>query len=290
MDTKIWKLICRAIRSADRSVSHLGRRPKYSDQQIVKMYIWSVAHDRPLCWACERSHYNTMYRPKQLPSISQFCRRVKRKRIQQMLEAISSYFVRCQMPAAGVAFFDGKPLVVSEYSKDPDAKVGYADGRMRRGYKLHGFVTKDGWIAGFQIHSLNVGEPNIARSMLDVVTPGTLILAAGNYDGGLLYQAIADRKSILLTRLRSTKRSKKQLKRVCPARLAAITHWQDCTEVCEQTMKARDEVERIFGALTSFGGGLAPLPAWVRRLMRVRRWVTAKIIIYHARLFSRKAV
>jgi hypothetical protein len=287
MDTKIWKLICRAIRSADRRIPRTGRRPKYTDQQIVKMYLWSVAHDRPLCWACERSHYNTMYRPKRLPSISQFCRRVKMPRIQQMLEAISSYFIRCQVPA-GVAFFDGKPLVVSEYSKDPDAKIGYADGRMRRGYKLHGFVTQDGWVAGFQTHSLNVGEPNTACSLLDVVNPGTLILADGNYDSGPLYQAIADRKSMLLTRLRSTKRSEKQLKQVCAARRAAIILWQDHAEVCEQTMKARDEVERIFGALTSFGGGLAPLPAWVRRLPRVRRWVTAKIIIYHARLSLRR--
>jgi len=287
MDTKIWKLICQAIRSADRRIPRIGRRPKYTDQQIVKMYLWSVAHDRPLCWACNRSHYNTMYRPRQLPSISQFCRRVKMPRIHQMLEALASYFLR-HRASTGVAFFDGKPLVVSEYSKDPDAKIGYADGRMRRGYKLHGFVTQDGWVAKFAIHSLNVGEPNTARSLLDAVTPGMLILADGNYDSGPLYQAVADRKSLLLTRLRSSKRSEKQLKRVCPARRAAIILWQNYADVCEQTMKARDEVERIFGALTCFGGGLAPLPAWVRRLPRVRRWVTAKIIIYHARLFLRK--
>ncbi len=204
-----------------------------------------------------------------------------------MLEVVSGYFLRRQV-LAGVAFLDGKPLVVSEYSKDPDAKIGYADGRMRRGYKLHGFVTKDGWIADFAIHSLNVGEPNTARSLLDSVTPGTLILSDGNYDSGPLYQAIADRKSLLLTRLRSNERSQKQLKRVCPARRTAINLWQDYAKVCGQTMKVRNEVERIFGALTCFGGGLAPLPAWVRRLPRVRRWVTAKIIIYHARLFLRK--
>jgi hypothetical protein len=288
MDAKIWKLICRAIRSADRRIPRNGRRPKYTDQQIVKMYLWSAGHDRPLCWACNRNHYATIYRPRQLPSISQFCRRVKMSRIQQLLESVDSYFLRHQTPAE-VAFFDGKPLVVSEYSKDPDAKIGYAEGRMRRGYKLHGFVTQDGWIAGFAIHSLNVGEPNTARSLLDAIIPGTLVLADGNYDSGPLYQAIADRQSLLLTRLRSTARSEKQMKRMCPARRAAVILWEDYTDVCEETMKTRDEVERIFGALTCFGGGLAPLPAWVRRLPRVRRWVTAKIIIYHARLFIRKA-
>jgi len=38
---------------------------------------------------------------------------------------------------------------------------------------------------------------------------------------------------------------------------------------------------------TSFEG-LAPLPAWVRRLERVERWITAKVIIYHARLLVRE--
>ena len=49
-------------------------------------------------------------------------------------------------------------------------------------------------------------------------------------------------------------------------------------------LKARDEVERAFGVLTSTAGGLGPLPAWVRTLGRVRRWVGAKIILYNARL------
>ena len=288
MDAEIWKLICRAIRSADRRIDRTGRKPKYTDQQILKMYLWSVGHDRPLCWACDRRHYNTMYRPKQLPSISQFCRRVKSPRIQRLLQAVAGYFTQRQEPAS-VAFLDGKPLVVSEYSKDPDAKIGYADGRMRRGYKLHGFVRKDGWIAEFAVHPLNVGEPNTARSLLGAMAPGTLVLADGNYDSGPLYRAIANRDSLLLTRLRSQRRSEERLKKICPARLAAIALWQNHPEMCEQRMKERDEVERIFGALTSFGGGLAPLPAWVRRLPRVRRWVTAKIVIYHARLYLRSA-
>ena len=288
MDTEVWKLICRAVRSADRRIRRTGRRPKYTDQQITKMYLWSVWHDRPLCWACVRSHYSRLYRPRELPSVSQFCRRIKTARLQRILQAVNTYFVQRQ-PTAGVAFLDGKPLVVSEYSKDPDARTGYADGKMRRGYKLHGFVTEHGLIAGFAIHSLNVGEPNTARSLVDAMAPGTLVLADGNYDSGPLYQAIANRRSLLLTKLRSHARSARQMKTMCPARRAAVHLWEDYPAICEQTMKTRDEVERIFSALTCFGGGLAPLPSWVRRLDRVRRWVTAKIIVYHARLFIRKA-
>jgi hypothetical protein len=50
----------------------------------------------------------------------------------------------------------------------------------------------------------------------------------------------------------------------------------------------RAAIERIFAALTGFGGGLTTLPPWVRRIGRVTRWVTAKIAIYHARLRVRK--
>ena len=45
----------------------------------------------------------------------------------------------------------------------------------------------------------------------------------------------------------------------------------------------RNAIERRFGAWVSFGGGLGPLPAWVRRFSRVRNWVQAKILVAGAR-------
>ena len=39
--------------------------------------------------------------------------------------------------------------------------------------------------------------------------------------------------------------------------------------------------------LTCTGGGLWNLPAWVRGLDRVRRWVGVKIVLYNARLALR---
>ena len=53
--------------------------------------------------------------------------------------------------------------------------------------------------------------------------------------------------------------------------------------------KARDAVERASGVLTRTAGGPAPLPAWVRTLPRVRRWVGAKRIPYDARLKAQEA-
>ena len=47
--------------------------------------------------------------------------------------------------------------------------------------------------------------------------------------------------------------------------------------------RERTRIERVFGHLTCTPGLLGPLPAFVRGLPRVRRWVGAKICLYHAR-------
>ncbi len=78
------------------------------------------------------------------------------------------------------------------------------------------------------------------------------------------------------------------LRRMGPQRRFAIDLHQHLGKGYRVLLDMRDQVERIFSALTGFGGGLTTLPSWVRRLDRVSRWVTAKIAIYHARLRCRR--
>ena len=132
MDRDIWLQLVAAVRSADRRTERRGRQPRYSDQQILKMLLWTIWHDRPLCWACDRNHYTTMYRPRQLPSVSQFCRRVRTRRVHAMLQAANSYLAGGKGPVR-LSFLDGKPLPVSNYSRDPEARDGYANGAMACG-------------------------------------------------------------------------------------------------------------------------------------------------------------
>ena len=68
----------------------------------------------------------------------------------------------------------------------------------------------------------------------------------------------------------------------------AVEFWEEQPEAAKRLYDQRVEIERIFSRLTCFGGGLSPLPSWVRRLDRVTLWVTAKIAIYHARLIIRE--
>jgi IS5 family transposase len=286
MDREIWNRICAAVRSADRRVGRTGRRPTFSDQQIVKMLIWVGAHDRPLCWGCDRRHYNRLYRPTRLPSISQFCRRVKTGRVQAMLAAVNAYLTRSEQPTRR-AFLDGKAMILSDYTHDADARTGRASTGFAKGYKLHALATQDGRIPAFAVTPLNVGEPTTARTLTEAIEPHTLVLADANYDSCALYQAVADRGARLLTPLKGRSRQARGLRRMPLARRRAIGRWDRHPHWCVRILHRRDAIDRVFGAMVSFGGGLHGLPPWVRGLDRVTRWITVKVVVYHARLQHR---
>ena len=105
MDSHVWRLVYATVRSVDRSVPREGRSKRYSDVLIVGMYLWSVWHDRPLCWACDRCHYGSLFRPRRLPSVSQFCKRMQSERCQRVLERVYERLARKDKIAVRQAAF-----------------------------------------------------------------------------------------------------------------------------------------------------------------------------------------
>lgn len=287
MDKKIWSTITQIVVSLNRSIKKFGRRTQYSDVLVVRMYLWSVWHDRPLSWACCRDHYNSLFRPRSLPSVSQFCRRVKTKRFKVIIDAVNERLTQ-RDEETKVSFFDGKPLPVGENTCDKEAKNGYAGGGFRHGYKLHVWATEDGRIPLFRVLAMNAGEPNTARELLSRIDRGGLVLADANYDSAKLYKAVDERGGYLLTPLKGRAKSKNHLKHMPESRKRALKLWEKFPGYCESLLRYRCTIERIFSALTCFGGGLSPLPSWVRKLSRVEKWVSAKIIFYHARLLVKQ--
>jgi hypothetical protein len=288
MDKRIWDIITRVIVSVNRSFRRAGRRPAYSDVLILRMYFWAVWHDRPLCWAADGEHYGRWFCPRQLPSRSQFCRRVKTERFTVLL---SEVFRRLAERPEGesLLFLDGKALPVSESTRDPEATTGRGNGRFSRGYKLHALGTEDGRIRAFSVRPLNEHEvPVTQRELVDHIPAKTLVLADGNYDSDKLYDQVYQRGSWLFTRLKGQRaESSGRLRRMSFARRTVHSLWGEQEQLCWSAYRERTQIERIFSALSSFGGGLGPLPSWVRRLERVTRWVTAKLTIYHARIRAR---
>lgn len=278
MSSQVWQTVYTTIRLANRSIPRYGRRPVFPDTLIVALYFWAVAHDRPLCWAAQRCNYTSVFRPRQLPSRSQFCRRIKSPSCQALLDAVYAQLAH-RDDATPFSFLDGRALPVGPYTQDPDAARGYRAGGWAWGYKLHAIVTEDGRFTQIRVEPLNVSETKVACKMVGQATLGGVLLADANYDDGKLYDAVCQRRTLLFTPLPENAGGGHRPQSW--ARLLAAEIWKAGEPLF---YSKRREVERYFGQLSAFGGGLAPLPAWVRTLVRVRRWVTAKITIYHARL------
>ena len=284
MDGHIWKEIYQAIRRADRSLARVGRRPTYTDGLIVGMYMWSVWHDRPLCWACDRRNYSSLFRPRRLPSVSQFCKRIHSERCDDILQYLQTHLAGLES-FTELSFIDGRAMRVGPYSKDREAKSGFAPGGMAKGYKLHAWATEDGRIPVWSVMPLNIGEKTVAGEMLCYGRASGIVLADGGYDAGWLYDRVDNDGGLFITPLpKNVGGGHRPQSR---ARLRAATYWSN---VGGYVYRERLRIEQFFAHLSAFGGGLGQLPPWVRTLRRVRRWIGAKLIIYHARLTLRKAV
>jgi len=288
VDKNVWTVLRNAIRSAERSVPRLTRRPQFSDRLIVQMYFWTVAHDRPRNFATRRDNYASAFRPRRLPSYSQFCRRLHMSRVLAMIEHVHHRLATSPQPV-NLAFIDGKAMPVSESSKDPDARTGRGHGKFSRGYKLHALATEDGRIPLFCVRPMNDAEPRVSREViLPQLRSGLVVIGDGNYDSKHLYEIVRERGSWFFAPPKKQPQKRTSWRRTNPARREAVEVWEKRPRLARSVYKLRTEIERIFSRLSCFGGGLAPLPAWVRRLDRVTLWVTAKIAIYHARLLLRE--
>ena len=284
MDSHVWHEIYRTIVLVNREIPRLGRRPRYSDSLIVAMYVWSVAHDRPLCWACDRRNYGSCFRPRALPSVSQFCKRIKTARCTKMLQRMHERLSHLGWEQE-LSFIDGRALPVGPHTKDPDARAGRASGGFARGYKLHAWAAQDGRIPVWSVMPLNVNEKPVAHELLRYRRADELVLADGEYDSRALYDAVSEDGGHFLTPL--PQNAGKGHVPQSPVRNAAALAWQG---IAGYVYRERSGVERTFAHISAFGGGLAGLPPWVRTLPRVRRWVGTKLIIYHARWNLRKRV
>ncbi len=281
MSSHVWKLVYHSLRRVNKRIPKKGRACQYSDTLIVAMYLWTVFHDRPLCWAVDRSNYSSVFRPRRLPSRSQFGRRIRSARCQALLDALNRELAKVE-EVPNIFLMDSRPLRVGPYSRDPDVRTGYTKDGFAKGYKLHALATKRGEIVAWRLTPLNRNDKPVARELIEEARPQGLVLADGAYDSGAIYDQVLEHKALLLTPLPENVGGGHRPQSA--ARMLAARMWANGAE---DLFRERLGIERIFSQQSSFGGGLAPLPAWVRRWSRVWRWVAAKLVLYHARLALR---
>lgn len=273
MEGRLWLIVVSLLPSEQER----SRKQTYSSRVILMVGLWAILHDRPFCWACCPEHWPEAERPERLPHPSTLSRRWRRADLAQAADAVHSAAME-QLPCqGGVVAIDGKPLIVSDVSKDPDAKNGRGTRGMARGYKLHAVTDVGGVVRCFEVTSLNVNERKPAKRLLhELPSPIRRAVGDGNYDGAPLHRLLERSGVKLYTPVINNYAGP----RTHPRRRVLVRLLQHA--VGQKLLHWRDQIERCFGLMGNVGFGLKGLPNWVRRQHRVARWVWGKIVLYHA--------
>ena len=264
-----------------------GKGWLYTTTDIVMVYFWAAVHDRPMCWATDKQNWPEDLCPRHLPSQSQLSRRMRGNDVVELMTEIENKFVAvCGADQRVIRIIDGKPLEISNVSKDADAGYGRSARGMHRGYKLYCVWTAAPIPLAWGLAGMNVSEKAMARHLIPSLPGGGYLLGDTEYDANALYDLADDAGHQLVVPKRQKKKGLGH-RRQSPNRLRSI-------ELLKGTFgkslyKLRRQIERDFGTLVSFGGGLTCLPAWVRRFHRVRNWVHAKLLINATRWYLKHA-
>lgn len=281
MERELWKLLYTIAIRLDVKWGTW----KFNASDVLGVYFWAVVHDRPMTWAlCEQNWPEDLWRSVML-SQSTLSRRMRKDSTQRLMLEIEQTWLALIMASVWLlSRIDGKPLPVSRVSKDHDAAFGRGAGGMQKGYKLHAVWCNGPLPLAWALTAMNVSEKTIARELIPSLPGCGYLLGDSEYDANALYELAAAAGYQLL----APKRHKlKGISRhpQSPLRLRGIEMMK--RPFGKTIHRFRNQIERDFGGLTSFGGGLICLPAWVRGFPRVRNWVHAKLLINAAYWFRK---
>src|SRR3954470_3797081 len=162
--------LLRALYAIVQQEAKLRSRPKhvsYSDALIVLVFFWAVLHDRPICWACQRINWPMEWAWLCLPSAATLSRRLKTFSCCALIEALYHRLRSREESFCCCRRIDSKPLVVGGFSKDRDARRGYATGGLARGYKISAAWGRGALPDGLTVAALNVADPRCAIRLID---------------------------------------------------------------------------------------------------------------------------
>lgn len=286
MESELWPGVYRAVYEEG------NRRPRpagvvYSDARVLEVYFWAAAHDRPTGWACDERHWPAGDRWRRLPSASTMSVRLRTLSVRLLMAAVLD-----RLRAAGGGYeplarrLDSKPLPVGGYSKDADARRGQACDHTARGYKVFGAwgaaVVPDAWSLG----PMSAADSEVAAAdLVPRLRGAAYVLGDALHDSNPLHaacracgcQLVAPRKrpgTGLGHRAHDPGRVRSVEMLEWPVRLGTTR-----SAFARGLYALRGDIERRYGNLTGFGGGLQPLPSWVRTPHRVALWVAAKFVI-----------
>ena len=263
----------------------------YGDGVVLFVYFLGVIANRSLLWAADKGHWPPWCRRLSIPSYSQLCKRLQAGSARRTIEHVNAQ-LRDRLPRSCEKVVDGKALVIGGYSHDPDSAVGRVPDGWGRGYKLHAVTdAAAGAFDALEVTPLCAGESTVLRRRLlpRLDLRGCTLRGDANYDSNPAYAAVADAGGRLIASRRKPGRGLGHHPQH-PDRLRAIDELERTSAApaapaapaaATTHKRRRNRAEQAFALLSNLPFGLSPLPNHVRRLRRVRLWVTAKITLYH---------
>ena len=317
MEGELWPILYAWV-VAEATLRPRRKRVRYSDGVIVLVVLWAALHDRPLSWACRAGNWggadSLPWGGESLPSPATLSRRTRQPSFWLLLAGVFDAIRAADGPPPLARVVDGKrsrnwrlpgdPEPVSGFSKDRDAKWGWATDAKAKGYKLFAawnavWRVPDAWVMG----PMNRAEPEAAAtSLAPQLSGGGYVLGDVVYDSNPAYASFAARGLQLLAARKCPPGTGLGHGPQTPGRLRSIALLETpaagdlpgpgagTAPFARDLYALRGGIERRFGHCGNFGGGLEPLPNWVRRPRRVVMWNAAKLLINAARLTKNKGL
>ena len=275
MEQELYKQVYLLIRQIVKNKTL--KKAKFNDAQILSTYFWAVLHDRPVYWACKKKNWPIYYRRRPLPTASTMSRRLRTKQIQFSLRELER-ILKDKFPRSTCRFIDAKPLPIGGCSKDKHSRFGRGAACIARGYKLYAVSDLRQGFIRWAVRPMNQNEAKVAADLISELDVGGYLVGDSAYDSNKLYE-IASKRSVQLIANHRRKGETLGHRRHSKYRLKSRELLKQ--PFGQSLIKERTSIERMFGNLVSFAGGLKPLPHWVRTLPRVQLWVQAKMILFH---------
>ncbi len=283
MERELWPRPYRLVMEAGNDLRAKG----VSSQPhiVLPVLLRATLHDRPRCRACDPANWSTTAsRPARIPSDSTLSRRLRRLPEHVLMRMLAERARDVGDPSP-IHVLDGKPLPVGGASTDPEARCGRGAGVRATGYKRHAVWAGRPSPEAYRVEPLNIDECKVAEQMIsDLAGGGGDIPGDGEYDANGVFDA-AGAAGFQLIAPREDPGAGLGHHYRSPYRLRSMALLR--TEFGRAVSALRGRIERSFGDLSAFGGGLTTaLPSWARRSHRVLPWVWAKLLINGVRILA----
>lgn len=295
MERQLWLALYSLVTSLPSLAEARPPGARYRDAWVFLVHAWAVVHERPACWACREENWPAdLLAGRGLPSAPTLSRRMRggagelaekawRALLGQLLPPSPSPSPSPQC-CEEVRWIDSRPLRVPGRSVDPDASRGFVPEGFSHGYRLHALVAPGrgagdpAVVVAWEVHGMSRNDRWPAEALLGSAPAGVTVVGDGQYDVDDLYVRAEARGCRWLARPRAGGRAKDGSRRSSPQRRAALERART-PEGRLLLRRRRRGIESVFARHAHTPGLLGPLPSWVRREARVRRWVATKILL-----------